>query len=377
MSTEPTASPNVNGIHGDSLKPLPIVKLPHPKYDLPTRKFQGIPGLERSAKGRLFAVWYANDENKYGNTEGPGNYVPFSISDDDGATWIEKFVIAPEGCHEMLRAFDPCLWFDPQNRLWLFWAQSYSWYNGRAGIWGMYCEDADTASDFVWSTPVRIGNGVMMNKPTVLSDGTWALPTAVWSYQGATKLPELVDEQNSGMTISRDNGKTFQRVGGVKVPHVSFDEHMIVERKDGTLWMVARTNYGYGQSTSADGGKTWSMAVPLAQAGPSSRFFLRRLKSGSLLMVFNNHNEKRLFMTAMISEDDGLTWKGNLILDERDCVSYPDGVQTEDGTIYITYDRERTKAMDILMSVFTEEDILAGEFKSPGSRTKQIITTRA
>jgi hypothetical protein len=44
----------------------------------------------------------------------------------------------------------------------------------------------------------------------------------------------------------------------------------------------------------------------------------------------------------MISEDELKTRKGFLILDERNDVSYPDGVEASDGYIYIIYDRERT-----------------------------------
>ena len=29
-----------------------------------------------------------------------------------------------------------------------------------------------------------------------------------------------------------------------------FDEHMFVERKDGSLWLLVRTNYGIGESIS-------------------------------------------------------------------------------------------------------------------------------
>ena len=62
-------------------------------------------------------------------------------------------------------------------------------------------------------------------------------------------------------------------------------------------------------------------------------------------------------MTAVLSEDDGVTWKGGLRLDDRDSPSYspdesihrrfeklstyPDGTQTADGKIWITYDLGR------------------------------------
>ncbi len=46
---------------------------------------------------------------------------------------------------------------------------------------------------------------------------------------------------------------------------------------------------------------------------------------------------------------------------ERENISYPDGVEADDGTIYVIYDRERQGAGDILMARFTERDILAGK----------------
>ena len=38
---------------------------------------------------------------------------------------------------------------------------------------------------------------------------------------------------------STDQGKTWTRRGGVVFPETQFNEHMIVERKDGSLWMCA------------------------------------------------------------------------------------------------------------------------------------------
>jgi len=60
----------------------------------------------------------------------------------------------------------------------------------------------------------------------------------------------------------------------------------------------------------------------------NKRFFIRQLKSGALLMVRNNSPDgKRSHMTAFVSDDDGATWKGGLLLDERES-SYPDGIPT-------------------------------------------------
>ncbi|WP_437231106.1 sialidase family protein [Planctomicrobium sp. SH661] len=79
-------------------------------------------------------------------------------------------------------------------------------------------------------------------------------------------------------------------------------------------------------------------------------------------------------LSAWLSDDDGITWTGGLILDERTGVSYPDGFQSPDGTIYISYDRNRDKDGEILLARFTEEDILARKLVSPQGRLKQLIS---
>ena len=77
---------------------------------------------------------------------------------------------------------------------------------------------------------------------------------------------------------------------------------------------------------------------------------------------------------AMLSEDDGKTWKGGLMLDTRDEISYPDGTQTAEGDIYLIYDYSRYDRRQILMAVFSEEDILAGRLVSANGRLKQLVS---
>ncbi|MBN2295042.1 MAG: exo-alpha-sialidase, partial [Pirellulales bacterium] len=74
-----------------------------------------------------------------------------------------------------------------------------------------------------------------------------------------------------------------------------------------------------------------------------------------------------------LSDDDGETWKGGLMLDARNGVSYPDGFQAPDGTIYISWDRNRSTDAEILMARFTEEDIMAKKLVNPNSKTRMKI----
>ena len=56
------------------------------------RIWQGIPGIERTNKGRLYVTWYAG-----GVTEEPGNVLIVEKSDDDGKTWTDGFIVE-ESC---------------------------------------------------------------------------------------------------------------------------------------------------------------------------------------------------------------------------------------------------------------------------------------
>ncbi|MCA9018436.1 MAG: exo-alpha-sialidase, partial [Planctomycetaceae bacterium] len=274
-----------------------------------------------------------------GTGEGELNYVTLVTSGDDGKTWSgPKLVIDPPG---PVRAYDPAIWHDPSGRMWVFWAQSYRWWDGRSGVWAITTDESDKENP-KWSEPRRLCNGIMMNKPTVLANGDWLLPVAIWKQKAKDSIEhrfDLPEECGGNIFISKDKGKSFQLLGQTDVPHRTFDEHMVVERKDNSLWTLVRTSYGIGESISSDGGKTWSAGKESSIPHINARFFIRRLNSGNLLLVRHNPQDKktRRDLTAYLSTDDGKTWQGGLLLDERPGVSYPDGVQSDDGTIYIIY----------------------------------------
>lgn len=348
-------------------------------YEKEHRLWQGIPGIEKTEGGRLFVTFYSG-----GPTEGPGNFALLKMSDDDGMTWSDVIAAIAPGAPR--RAFDPGLWVDLLGRLWWYWSQQeQESFDAVGGVWFVRC-DAPDAQELVWTEPVRLANGVMMNKPTVLQNGSWLFPCAIWTDDCYIGMPKVVSslqhERKSNVYISRDKGETFALYGQADVPGRSFDEHMVVELKDGSLLMLVRAHYGIGKSCSYDGGKTWTPGEDSGIAGPSSRFFIRRLASGRILLVNHYAFRGRNNLTAMLSEDECATWKGFLLLDGRNAVSYPDGTQDGEGNIYIVYDRERggsheykdptLAAREILFAKITEEDILAGRLVSTGSRLREI-----
>lgn len=313
--------------------------------------------------GRLWADWYA------GVTPGEddNNYVAVSTSGDRGATWQDVLVIDPDAGGPV-RAYDPQLWASPDGRLFVFWTQAEGHLGTVAGVWCMETSEPD-ATKPRWSAPRRLTDGVMMDKPLVLSSGEWVLPASTWRET----------DESARMIVSTDRGKTWSLRGACNVPKDvrAFDEHMFIERKDGTLWLLVRTKYGIGESVSTDHGKTWPELTPSAIAHPSSRFFITRLASGNLLLVKHGavaEKTGRSHLTAFVSADDGRTWSGGLLLDERGGVSYPDGQQTADGLIRIIYDLDRTGARRILIATFREEDVAAGKEVSGAVRLRQLVS---
>lgn len=370
------------------------VFVPRSEADLPApRDFQGIPGVAVTPGGTLWAVWYGG-----GRGEGPWNYAMLARSADGGETWSNIAAVIDHP-HEKIRTYDPVVWTAPDGALWVFYAQAYSWWDGRAGVWAITCADPDAETP-QWSTPRRLADGIMMNKPTVLKDGRWLLPVAMWSHvprkaedkKGAAHraVPEeflFWDPAKSGTKVveSRDGGKTFAEIASIRTPDVRFDEHMFVERKDGSLWLLIRGKQGILESASTDGGKTWSEPRPASIPHIHTRFFIRRLVSGALLLVRHQTPEEkgqvtddktrkeRSHLTAWVSDDDGKTWQGALLIDERKEISYPDGDQLKDGTLVLAYDFSRGEHRQILLARFTEEDVRAGKFQSPGSGARKVI----
>jgi len=340
-----------------------VVTSPGPEYGDEVREFQGIPGIERAPSGRLWATWYGG-----GVTEDNSNYVLLATSTDDGDTWSSvTTVIDPDG-DGPVRAYDPCLWHDPEGRLWWFWAQGYERHTDeRAGVWAMVAEDSDAEAP-TWSAPRRLGDGIMMNKPIATSKGTWLIPSARWRT-----------EESDTVLASSDRGATWKLSGAATVPEAddrSCDEHMIAERLDGSLWMLVRTSYGIGESVSTDGGQQWTPVTRTKLEHPTTRFFIRRLNSGSLLLVKHgplSERTDRSQLMAYVSADDGASWGGGLMLDERVGVSYPDGVQAADGTIYLIYDFDRKGAREILMARFAEEDVARARFESDSSGSRILV----
>lgn len=334
------------------------------------RQFGGIPSIAVSPKtGRQWRTFYA------GPTDGEdsNNYVVLATRLNTSSPWQEILSYDPDGKGPR-RAFDPELWVSPDGKLqWTWTERSVLLREGKNHRWSSDCYDPRSEKLMVvtlsaeelpaapYPAPrVLLNGGVMMCKPIAAKDGRWLYPVAFWN-----------DDFSARIYASTDQGQTLEPVGSAILPAPlrEFDEHNVVELKDGTLrvYMRVKNNRGWNawQADSHDGGRSWEPSKPCPFPHTNSRLFVRRLQSGALLLVKNGPLDKPLAtqnykgredMTAYVSDDEGVTWKGGLLIQAGAC-AYPDGDQSPDGTIHVTCDGDRFSKQEIFDKTFTEADI--------------------
>jgi len=363
----PAAAPTGN------YRPAKVIISPGAEARSDARTWQGIPGIERTAQGRLWATWYTG-----GLHEGAaGNYVAVATSGDDGRTWSDPVVLIKGPTdHHMLA--DPLPWLDPQGRLWIFYLQS-SKERGAKEFFGACAVRNDAPEEPLgrWTEPLPVhAGGRIFGKLIVRASGGWLAPFFLNSNQ--------VDVNETCVLLTPDAGANWSILGGTSVPmeRRNFSEATLAQRRNGDLWTVMRTKLGLEESTSADDGRTWT-APRLMREGPHTRACMRKLASGAHILIYHDVTRPakdarfpRARLAAWLSDDEGKTWPHQLLLDERNGVSYPDATEAPDGRIYFTYDRWRygeQGGKEILMGVVREADIRAGKIVSPDARLAQLV----
>ena len=373
----------------DSMLPIKIITNPVSDEYAEERQLQRTVNFSnyRTEKGRLFYSYFSSSEHC---REDAGTFNLIVSSDDGGKTWKNRFLLQPQNPNST-RTFDNILFGDGTGRMWLFWSQYYGLCDGRGGVWCAYCDNPDD-DEPTFSEPKRIANGQVSTTPIILKNGDWLLPLytfAPHSVHGCGSpmgffwhwIPE---DQGVRVYRSQDQGETWECISrGINFPYKTFEESCMIEREDGALWMLIRGRNCTGETFSYDGGKTWTPPRSNTKYNfPDTHFYFNKLKSGNILMLANYKADMysstggRNNLTAMISRDDGATWEGFLMIDEREGSEQPSFCEGNDGFIYINYGRAPCIAGESLMAIVTEEDIFAGKLVNEKSRLR-ILTGKS
>jgi predicted neuraminidase len=236
----------------------------------------------------------------------PGNAVIFTIGDRVGVLWGRMDASRP-----IRRGAG---WSDCQ----MMWR--YSDDNGMT-----WSEDVEVPGLF-GALPRNAGLG--------LDDGRFAVPLS----------GRVGGESGSFLLFTGDKGQTWTPSG--VIPRGS--QPTVVERSDGSLLALMRSEPFILQSESRDGGATWSAVTSTEIACPGAGIAMTRLASGTLVLVHNNSQSERTPLSVRYSTDDGANWSEALdLVSTPGEYSYPCIIQTSDGRIHVTYTYRRYTMMHV------------------------------
>jgi len=185
---------------------------------------------------------------------------------------------------------------------------------------------------------------------------------------GRILLPLYSDGYNfSLVAISDDSGETWKPslpiVGRGNV------QPAIIQKEDGTLIAFMRDNGDEpGRvmvSTSKDDGYEWSAATKTDIPNPGTSVDAIKLKNGNFSMVYNDVEDGRYSLAISISEDEGKTWKFTRNLEkvkkDEGSFAYPSVIQSDDGSIHVSYSYHLKEEKTIKHVAFSEEWVKSGK----------------
>lgn len=372
-------------------------------HALPSEGYCDQPYVVVGADGRWLCVLTTGP----GREGQAGQHVVSTVSSDRGKTWSKLVDIEPVTGPEASWAV-PLL--TPAGRVYAFYdfngdrvstlgsrknirADMLGWYVYRYSddfgqTWSerqrlpMRLTACDRGND--WQGKVQIFWGIC--KPQI------AMGQAYFSF---TKLGKYLLDQGEGWVYHSDNILTEKDPArlhwdlwpagesGIRSPALGSvqEEHNLVWQGGRRWYCVYRTTTGHpAHCFSTDGGKTWSMPVPMTYA-PSGQQIktpracprLFRTANGKFLFWFHNHSGKTFegrnpaWISGGILKDDGMHWSQPEILlydpEPKTRMTYPDLVE-QDGRYWIT---ETNKTLSSVHEI--DSSLLEGLWHQGEART--------
>lgn len=306
--------------------------------------------LVEMAGGGLLAAWFGGAHE--GHTD-----VAIWLARCQAGQWQAPVKIAAV---PGVPLWNPVLFSDRAGTLWLFYK-----IGPTIPAWtGAYIRSTDDGLN--WSGPKLLPAGLLgpsKNKPLLLSNGDILCGTSAETWQSWAGWVE----------IGRDGGESWQRFGPIAFPtrypeavdaahrldlpddFAGVIQPTVWEYAPGRLKMLLRATQPVGcicQSLSDDYGRTWTAPVPTALHNPNSGIDAVRLADGRIALVYNPSRTERTPLAVALSEDNGLTWPRQRLLESGPGeFSYPAIIQTSDGLLHLVYTHRRTTIQHVVLDV--------------------------
>ncbi|HEV3236816.1 MAG TPA: exo-alpha-sialidase [Gemmataceae bacterium] len=280
---------------------------------------------------------------------------------------------------------NPCMFIDPQKRLWLLWQTliANQWHTALAKYKISSAYQSDGPPEWQFSDTILLKPGPEFARivgqqcdkdeanvdslPTEVRSRTraylaqrrksardkyssrmgWMTRAHPFVLEGKRLIVPLYSDgfNFSIMALSDDWGRTWEAseplVGAGNV------QPSLARKKDGTLVAYMRDNGPPPKrlmvSESRDSGKTWSPVRDTDIPNPGSGAEVLGLRDGRWVLVYNDTERGRHSLAVSLSEDEGKTWKWTRRLEysepgpDATHASYPSIIQAKDGTLHVSY----------------------------------------
>lgn len=283
--------------------------------------------LAEAPNGDLLCLWYAGS---YESSDDQALYLARLPKGQRIWTTPERVVWNPEA-----PPGNAIIFTGPDSRVWIVWGRMEGSRPTRRGSGWSECRlMVRTSNDngHTWTADEEIPNSfawLPRNAPLTLKDGRFTLPTS-----------GHVDSVYAGfLLVLEPDNRTWKRIGLMP----GGEQPTVIQRDNGELLCLMRGHPRVKQSVSSDGGVTWTTPRNTELNCPDSGIAMTKLKSGRVLLAYNDTPESdRTPFNIIQSTDDGQTW-GEMRVIEQDWgeFSYPCIVQSSDGMVHLTYTYRR------------------------------------
>ncbi len=304
--------------------------------------------------GDLYVVYYGGEGEYEGDTAVYGSRLP-----EGSRQWSRPQIIADTPGRSEGNA---AVWQAPDGMVWLFYITNYgpTWSTSRI----KYKLSSDQAKS--WSDPVVLTfelGSMVRGAPIVLRDGDYLLPV----YHETGEDREGTASDTSSYFLRYDpKTKTWTESSRIRSSNGNLqpaavqidDDYLIAYLRPGGDFEPNPKRFVL-RSESRDGGRTWSKGENTQFPNPNSAVDFIKLKSGHLLLVYNNTNVgDRMPLTVAISTDNDRTYphRRDIVNQPSDTAAYPVAIQTRDGKIHVVYTSDNRKVVN--QAVFDENAIL-------------------